>query len=101
MPNQNMRSTQTVEMVREEVQRGGQKIVVRANLPIGRGWQSGAGTIDWINMGWRSADEYDAATHKKMVEAEQLAAKKLADEQAVVEKAEAAKKAEDAAKKSK
>ena len=94
LSNQMFRSKLTADFVREEIQRDGKIITIRATLPIGRGWQGGQGAIDWINLGWRSADEYDAAQNSKKVEEERKAAIKAAEEKAEDER-KAAAKAED------
>jgi hypothetical protein len=64
------RTKTTVEYVREEVQRDGKTIIIRADLPVGRGWNDGT-AIAWNNLGWQSASEYDAKKHKAMVDEEQ------------------------------
>lgn len=64
-------SKQTVDMVREQNGK-----VIRATLPVGRGWNQGnLGAIDWINLGWQSYDAWAEKKHQKEVEAKREAAK--------------------------
>jgi hypothetical protein len=69
-----MRSTQTVEYVREEKRRNGEVLVIRATMPVGLGYNDGT-AIFYNNLGWQSAAEYDARKHKEEVEKAQAEAK--------------------------
>ncbi len=75
----------------------GKPIEIVADLPIGRGWQSGNGFIDYYNLGWREYDKVQAEKAAKVAEDKRIEAEK----QKAVEEALKAKAAEDAAKKDK
>jgi hypothetical protein len=87
------RSQDKTLMVREYTDQKGVKQVFEALLPHGRGWNSGEGVIDWINMGWQTSEEYKAVKHRESVAAEQEdAIKKLKAERAELESGNAQKK---------
>ena len=55
------RSTEKVRMVRIEVGADGKETLIDAMMPVGRGWNAGNGTFDWLNMpdcGWMTWETY-------------------------------------------
>jgi hypothetical protein len=60
-------SSQCIEMVRVE-KRGDEVLEIRQMLPTAKvGWNQGNGVVDWINLGWQVAEEYDAKKHQEAV----------------------------------
>lgn len=70
------RSKDTVKMIRTETLRDGKVIEIVADLPIGKGWNAGNGTIDWMNLniGWQPYDKFMSDKHEKAIAAEKMRA---------------------------